>query len=111
VHSGPGKDGSLLESEDCCCHIDPLNVQRCAILESVGVVVVKGCRKERRGHHIPSPLDNLEAVGIVARTERLGGLHRCLGVEFLQKAVVGCLSLRRKVVADYLGLLHKKAAG
>jgi hypothetical protein len=111
VHSDPDMDGTLLESEDHCYHTDPLSAQHCAFLESVGVVVVKGCRREAPGHHILSPLDNLEVVGIAAKRELLDDLRRCLGVECLQRAVAGCLRVRRKTVADYLEVLHRAIAG
>lgn len=94
-----------------CCHTNHLSAQHCAILESVDVAAVKGCLKEGRSHHILNFLDDLEVAGIAARTGPLGGLRRYPDVEHLQKEVVGCLGVRRKVAVGCLEEHHKAVAG
>ena len=111
MHSDPDKDGTLLELEDRYYRTGPLNVQHCAILGSVDVVVVKGCQKEGRDHRIQSPIDSSEAAGIAAKREHLDGLRMCLDVGCPRKAVVDYWGVGRKVVAGHLEALHKAVAG
>ena len=103
MHSGPGMGGSLKarEGRHRCFHTNHLSAQHCAILESADAAAVKDCPKEGRSRHILNLLGNLEVVDIVARKGPLGDPRRCLGVGFLQKAVVGCLEVHRKVVAGH----------
>lgn len=113
VHSGPDTDWSLTvrEGRYYCC-TDRLNVRRCATLESVDVAVVGGCQKEGR-YHILELLDNLEVAGIAAMKGHLGDFHRCLGAEYLQRAVADCLVVRRKMAAGhkYLGAGYLRKVG
>jgi hypothetical protein len=104
VHYGRGMDGSLWvweghQGQDRC-HTDHQNVLHYTNLGSDGVAAVEGYQKA--GHHIQNHLDNSEAVRIAVMVV-LDDPHMYLGVEYLHKAVVEGLKVRRKMAVGWEG--------